>query len=166
MGLQRDMTDTAAHFAWPGRPRAQTPVDRLLDDARPIKATRSAAPGMKSKTGMRLQSYLKSLRSKGHNPDEGPWIVNIFGAQIHGMLGISPCLTRTRAAVGGHWITNLSRVTSIRETICLQGMPPDLNCAGITARQQGCMIGTATSVNVLERLLVRRLPAAGLVNRS
>jgi len=46
----------------------------------------------------------------------------------------------------------------------LQGMSPALNCVGITERQMGCMIGNAMSVNVLERLLVRLLPAVGLVS--
>ena len=79
VGLRRDTIDTTAPLAWPGRSRAQTPIDNLLDDARPVKATRSAAPCVTSKTEIRLQSYLNSLRTKGHNPDKEQWSVNIFG---------------------------------------------------------------------------------------
>ena len=120
---------------------------------------------MKSKTGVRRQSYSESLRSKGHNPDKEPWIVHIFGAQTRGMLGISPCLTMTRAAAGGHWITTRPRSTSIPEMLRLQGISPDLNCAGITAGQTGCVISNAMPVNVSERLLVRLWPTTGLANR-
>jgi site-specific DNA-cytosine methylase len=107
---------------------------------------------------------LASLRAKGHNPDRETWIIDIFGNWTHGMLGKSPCLTRTRAAAGGHWITTRSRLMSVPEMLRLQGMSPALNCVGITERQMGCMIGNAMSVNVLERLLVRLLPAVGLVS--
>ena len=49
VGLRRDTIDTTAPVVWPRRSRAQMPIDRLLDDARPVKATRSAAPCMKYK---------------------------------------------------------------------------------------------------------------------
>ena len=113
---------------------------------------------MTSKTRERLQAYLASLRAKGRNPDRETWIIDIFGKWTHGVLGKSPCLTRTRAADGGHWITTRSRLMSVPEMLRLQGMSPALNCVGITERQMGCMIGNAMSVNVLERLLVRLLP--------
>ena len=87
VGLRRDMTDTTARFAWPGRPRTQTPSDRLLDDDRPVNAAQFAALGMNSKTQMRLHSYLESLRSNGRNPDAQPWIVNIFGHTHMGCWG-------------------------------------------------------------------------------
>ena len=121
---------------------------------------------MTSKTRERLLTYLASLRSKGHNPGKETWIIDIFGTRTHGMLGKSPGLTRTRAAAGGHWITTRWRLMSIPEMLRLQGLSPALNCAGITDRQMGCMIGNAMSVNVLERLLVRLLPAVGLVSRA
>lgn len=158
VGLWSSTIDPKAPFVWPRRSRTQTPIDRLLDTAQ------SEAPVMTSKTRERLQAYLASLRAKGHNPDRETWIIDIFGNWTHGMLGKSPCLTRTRAAAGGHWITTRSRLMSVPEMLRLQGMSPALNCVGITERQMGCMIGNAMSVNVLERLLVRLLPAVGLVS--
>ena len=121
---------------------------------------------MNTNTQTRLHNYLDSLRPNGHDPDNEPWIVNIFGAQPHGMLARSPCLTKARAATGSYYITNRSRLMSTTEMLRLQGMSPGLNWEYILARQTGCMVGNAMSVNMLERLLARLLPATGLVNRS
>lgn len=96
---------------------------------------------MNTKSHTRLHNDLESLRSKGRDPDNEPWIVNIFGAQPHGMLAIIPCLTKARAATGGHYITNRSMLMLITERLRLQGMPPELNWEGIPARNIGCMVG-------------------------
>lgn len=160
VGLWSKMIDNKAPFTWPRKSSTRTPIDSLLDNYA------ASAPQVASKAGERLQTYLASLRSKGHNPDKDTWIIDIFSTDTHGMLGQSPCLTRTRAAAGGHWISTRSRLMSIPEMLRLQGMSPDLNAAGISVRQMGCMIGNAMSVNVLERLLVRLLPAVGLLNSA
>eukprot|EP00969_Alexandrium_andersonii_P005441 235998-Alexandrium_andersonii.AAC.1 len=41
------------------------------------------------------------------------------------MAGCSPCLTRTRAAQGGHWVTTRGRRLNTREMLKLQAMDPD-----------------------------------------
>ena len=81
------------------------------------------------------------------------------------MLGVSPCLTRTRAATGIYIASRGSRMT-LQEMLRLQGLPPRhiLRHQGdVTNRQLGGMIGNAISVNVLERIVGRVLPACGLV---
>ena len=50
------------------------------------------------------------------------------------------------------------------EMLVLQGISPNVRREGISDHQMGLMICNAMSVNVLERLLVRLLPAAGLVD--
>ena len=90
----------------------------------------------------------------------------MFGHVCHGMRGQSPCLTRGRAGAGGHWVSSLSRLLTVKETLVLQGMAADVRRAGISDRQLGLMIGNAMSVNVLERLRVRLLPGVGLVGRE
>merc|ERR1719329_1989484 len=48
----------------------------------------------------------------------------------------------------------------------LQGMKPENFKVAVTETQWGCQVGNSMSVNVLERILVRLLPAAGLVPTS
>ena len=45
-------------------------------------------------------------------------------------------------------------------------MAGNVRRAGISDRQLGLMLGNAMSVNVLERLRVRLLPAVGLMRRE
>merc|ERR1740121_2080166 len=77
-------------------------------------------------------------------------------------LDSSPCLTCNRA--GGHWITNRGRRLTKAEMMRLQGIatPAEGFVQRVSDPQLGKQIGNAMSVNVLERIFVRLLPAAGL----
>ena len=79
------------------------------------------------------------------------------------MCGVSPCLTRTRAAAGFYLPARGRRMT-LAERFRLQGIPLRVlqYKQGISDRQLGMMVGNALSLNVLERLLVRILRACGL----
>merc|ERR1712129_690817 len=65
----------------------------------------------------------------------------------------------------GHWITNRGRRMTKPEMLRLQGMitPSEGFKVVVSEAQLGRQIGNAMSCNVLERLFVRLLPAAGLV---
>ena len=71
---------------------------------------------------------------------------------------ICPCLL-TRNKI---WITNRGRLLNIRERCRLQGMNPDKLNQVVTDAQWCKQLGNAFSVNVVERLLARLLPAVGL----
>jgi len=75
--------------------------------------------------------------------------------------GVSFCLTCSRA--GGHWLTNRGRRMTKAEMMRLQGMRPATFKLAVSERQLGKQIGNAMSVNVLERIFARALPAARLV---
>ena len=79
------------------------------------------------------------------------------------MRGVSPCLTRTRAAAG-FCLPARGRRMTLAERFSLLGIPLRvLQCKqSISDRQLGMMVGNALSLNVLERLLVRILRACGL----
>ncbi len=79
---------------------------------------------------------------------------------------ICPCLTRTRAAEGGHWSFKRRRFLNVRELEALQGIPPgrivfDEIC---TARQYGAMLGNAYTAPVCGRIGRSLLQSAGLVS--
>ena len=69
-----------------------------------------------------------------------------------------PCLL-TRSKI---WISNRGRLLNARERCRLQGMNPDHFKQVVSDAQWRKQLGNAMSVNVLERLLARLLPAVGL----
>ena len=157
--MAKDAINEAVPFRWPRPSAAIKPMDDLLQPIRGGDAELSAlGPNCRN----RLLAYLDKLRARGDNPDVDTWVINVFGQTPHGMKAQSPCLTRSRAGAGGHWVSSRSRLLTIEEMLSLQGMRADVCREGISNRQMGLMIGNAMSVNVLERLLVRLLPAVGL----
>lgn len=75
------------------------------------------------------------------------------------MLDKCPCLTR---GPRGHWVAHRGRYLRLAEAARFQGMSPR-NCrVVVTDRQFSAQLGNAMSVNVVERVLARALPAAGL----
>ena len=82
-------------------------------------------------------------------------------------IGISPCITATRAKQGGYFIVNQKRMTSTHEIGRLQGFPTwAVDKMLSTISHPGDIrfaIGNAMGVNVLVRLLPRVLYSAGLL---
>merc|ERR1711972_712044 len=74
------------------------------------------------------------------------------------------CMTCGRK--DGHWITNRGRRVLKTEMMRLQGMDPKAFKVVVSETQLGKQLGNTMSVNVLERLLVRLLPAAGLARKG
>ena len=72
----------------------------------------------------------------------------------------------TRSRGGGHWITSRGRCMNVDEQLRCQGMEARSKRFKqvISDRQLCSQIGNAMSQNVVERLLVKLLPAAGLVS--
>ena len=70
--------------------------------------------------------------------------------------GCSPCLTKTRASVGGHWVTSYGRRLGTDAMLKLQHMNPErLRRPNIVPMNAfNSMIGNAMSVNIVEVLLV------------
>ena len=60
------------------------------------------------------------------------------------------------------WITNRGRLLNLRERCRLQGVNPDKLKQVVTDTQWRKQLGNTMSVNVVERLLSRLLPAVGL----
>ena len=62
----------------------------------------------------------------------------------------------------GYFITSRGRAMSLDEMMRLQGMTPKKINRSVSNIELGKQIGNSMSVNVLERLLVKILPAVGL----
>merc|ERR1712061_851959 len=73
------------------------------------------------------------------------------------------CMTKSRAS--GYWVTSRGRRMNLNEMLRCPGMRRCFKQV-VSDTALGCQIGNAMSQNILERLFVNLLPAAGLVQRS
>lgn len=96
------------------------------------------------------------------NPKQTTFILDCDSSpgRSKAIKGYSPCITRSRGS--GHWITSRGRRMTREEMMRLQGMNPISFNLVVSLSQLGQQIGNSMSLNVLERLFVRLLPAADL----
>jgi len=154
-------------FEYP-EPMPKPSIERFLQ-RRSGKVDETQLPPVSQGTARaNVKRALKELKANGADPLNKPWIVDCdsSGPRMKYTLDVSPCLTCSRA--GGHWITNRGRRMTKTEMMRLQAMhtPAEGFKVAVSDAQLGKQIGNAMSVNVLERLFVRLLPAAGLVPAS
>ena len=108
---------------------------------------------------------MKQAVDSGINPLKKTIILELDSSGGGWSIGMSPCLTCSRYQ--GHWVSTRGRRQTINERLRLMGMDPaDVDVSATTPAKLGRMIGNAMSVNVLERLLYRALPASGLISQS
>ena len=127
--------------------------------------------------GLVLKAYEK-LKHKGTNPRITPVLIDVHCSEHYATFGIAtlPCLTATRgSACGkGHWCSTVGRHLNLMELFQFQGFGLDEASKVMSAiqsgspterpssREVGKMLGNAMSLNVVERVLVKALLAAGL----
>ena len=168
IGFRKRCTKHLPKFRWP-RPISCRPLASMLDPLPPHfdiwEAERSflaaSAPGNRRRL-LEAFSQIEAAGLDRHSNDD-VIVVDLDGSKVHWMRGVSPCLTRSRAAVGFYLPARGRRMT-LAERLRLQGIPLGVlkRRRGISDRELGMMVGNALSVNVLERLLVRMLRACGL----
>lgn len=156
-------------FEWP-QPVARPSIERFLDPRRKRPAETDLPPIPLRKAGhgglgvsrFNVIQAVKELREKGHDPLREPWVVDCDStvARMAYQFDRTPCITCGRSK--GHWISNRGRRMSLPEMMRLQGMNDKGFVKQVSDLSLGKQIGNAMSVNVLERILVRLLPAAGL----
>jgi len=143
---------------------ARPSIELFLDPPCKKQTVAGNLPPIRSKTAyINVRRALKELAASGCKPLKVPYVVDCdsSGDRMKWMKEASPCITCSRAA--GHWVTSRGRRLTKDEMMRLQGMRPERFKKAVPERQLGIQIGNAMSVNVLERLFVRALPAAGLV---
>ena len=142
------------------------PSIELFLDARAGAPTAACVP-----TGTRAQENLAkrchAIEQRGGAPLQEPWVMTIDYSRKRGegkaaprSAGVCPCLVHGEPR--GHWVSNRGRRTNLREMFRLQGMDPRRVKMVVSPNQMGAQLGNTMSVNVLERILCRLLPAAGL----
>jgi DNA (cytosine-5)-methyltransferase 1 len=148
-------------FAFPS-PLTATPSIEAFLDLRPGRPCFLDLPATSSTTANNnVTRLLHSIADQGRDPFFEPWVLDCDSSpdRSRGIYAISPCLTRARGR--GHWITNRGRRLNISEMLRLQGWNGPFNQV-VTDSQMGELLGNAISVNVMQRLLCKVLPATGL----
>jgi len=167
VGLRRDCQRDV--FEWPGVVPMRNLLD-LLDEPKAVdlKPFPGNLPPESSGTKRRnVLAALEKLTTEGHDPMTIPAVVDHGSTNLNFAIGYSPCITKARASTHGHWITCLQKEMSINDMLRLQGVP-EWRVRGwknhiATGNFLG-IIGNAIPVPLLERIFMRALYAAGLVN--
>ena len=109
-------------------------------------------------------STLHRLVEEGRSPLEEEIIIDVDGSKPHHQDHYSPCLTRTRAAGGGHWLTWLQRRMTTSEVCALQGVAFSSLPEGLaTDRQVRELAGNSIPVPLMARVMQAALKAGGLL---
>ena len=168
VGLRRGAikASAGAGFAWPKKKDlAPLPLKRFLcGGCGVLKAT----PKRGSAARRQLVKAKRAIKACEGDPSMEPWVVDCNSGREEPsyMLGRLPCLTRTRAACGGHWVTGMGRFLTVEEMLNLMGLPVSFRekgrQAGLSDVQIAQMAGDAIPTNMLMILLARILTKLGL----
>jgi len=153
-------------FSFPD-PVTRPSIELFLDPPESRKVVQGSLPPTHQTTAhTNVRRALKELSASGCDPLKVSYLVDCdsSGYRMKWLKEVSPCITCSRGA--GHWVTSRGRRLTKAEMMRLQGMKPDKFKVAVSQCQLGKQIGNAMSANVLERLFVQALPAAGLVARN
>lgn len=150
-------------FTWPEPVPCATAEDLLAprkgrpDAKHDLPDKKSAGARMRTKLG------LKRIQAKGSDPLKECFFIDVDSSanRMPIMKNVSPCMIRSRCK--GFWLSNRGRRATKAEMMALQGMTTAGFKNVVSDNQLGMLIGNSMSVNVLERIFCRLLPAAGLV---
>ena len=142
-------------FQWPERIDRPS-VERFLDPC----GGRPTLLSMQPSASRTWAAEMAKLLCDKREPLQRAWLfpVNTSEGRCSAKSDKCPCLL-TRNEI---WITNRGRLLNVRERCRLQGMNPDDLKQVVSEAQWRKQLGNAMSVNVVERLLARLLPAVGL----
>lgn len=152
-------------FEWP-EPLPAVDIDGFLEKCSG-KVTAKMLPPKSQTTAMKnVTRVLSELKKKKINPFKVTHLIDCDSSpyRCKVMKGKSPCITRSRGA--GHWVTSRGRRLTLKELFNLHGMKGINFKQVVSDSQQGKLLGNSMSLNVLERIFVRALPAAGLMPAS
>jgi len=161
VGIKKRFDDGSFEFP---EPVPRPSIELFLEPRRPLKCT--LPPESQGTARSNVLSMLKELKANGCRPLKVPYIMDCDSSARRAkyLKDLSPCMTCSRN--GGHWVSSRGRRMTKTEMMRLQGIDPNTFRVAVSECQLGRQIGNAMSVNVLERLFVRLLPACGLVRRG
>ena len=159
IGLRKDRL--IHRFNWPASVPTP-PLDDFLD--RNVRRADVQMPSGRRAQENLLQALAK-IKAQGGMPSKDPFVVEVgSGRGPHIMLGVVPCLTRTRCGQGGHFLCHKNRLATQSEMLRLQGIAPErlVQPSTVTTRQMNMALGNTSTVAVIEKLLARMLTCIGM----
>jgi DNA (cytosine-5)-methyltransferase 1 len=174
IGVRKDIHRKRFPFKWPEqiKPkslRAFLDRDKPLTQVEQIRRVRELVQGSPCGIKRKLMSTWKQARRDGIAvlDPANPVIMDVDGTTCNYMVGRCPCITRSRGSTR-FFLSTRGRRLSLAEILRLQGLPTSIlrHRGNISDRKLGAIVGNAMSGNVLERILVRLLPACGLAVAS
>jgi len=159
VGIHKDFDDGSFRFP---EPITCQSIELFLEERDPKLAAKGLPPRTQITAHNNVRKELKILQRAGKDPLKRSHIIDADSSpyRYKSMDGMSPCITTARAK--GHWVTSRGRRMTKEEMMRLQGMNATAFKVAVSETQLGKQIGNTMSVNVLERILVRLLPAAQL----
>jgi len=162
IGIRKDCNRST--FSWPPS-IGSVDLKYVLDPAVRLPSAHDLPPVTQKSARRQLLAAMATIVQKGHHPFREDFVIDVGSSKFHMMLNKSPCMTRSRA--GGHWLSSRGRFMTTAEMLRLNGFDPKLiHVSCVSPNQLGRLIGNAMSVNVLERLLLRLLPSAGIIESA
>jgi len=163
VGIRKRFDDGSFNFP---EPVPRPSIELFLEPKPKLPAKVTLPPASQGTARTNVLRTLKELKANGCSPLEVPYIIDCDSSPYRSkyLKEVSPCLTCSRG--GGHWVTSRMRRMTKPEMMRLQGMNPKAFKVAVSDTQLGKQIGNAMSVNVLERLFARLLPACGLVRHG
>ena len=154
LGIRRDRIVAGCEFQWP-EPVPCRGLEEFLDAKEPASLPQELPNGPAMALALWRHRIQRAHGELEHIQHE---IVLDVDASLD-MINRCPCLIRSRPQ--GYWLVGRQRRMRVAEMLRLQGMPDNLRQVASDS-ELARMVGNSMSLNVLERLLVRLLPAVGL----
>lgn len=163
-------TKQVRKFQWPKSIPANS-IEKLLPPRDISRATQSLGDGMNNTNMKNLIKGVTKIEEMGGDPFTETWFIDLDSSNAYGSnvkKGLCPCLTRTRSANRGFYVTNRGSRLTTASMLRLQGHDP---CRlkkpqTVSNRQFRATIGNAVSATVLCRIMRAQLIAVGLLDKA
>lgn len=162
VGIRKDCLSQP--FSFP-EPLPMISIEKCLDRKKE-RPSLEDAPQKSSGTAHRnVKRCMKFMNAKGLKPLQKPYLIDCDSTPSFLTIRHDEVMCMTKARGSGHWISNRGRRMNLDEMLRCQGMSRCFKQV-VTDKALGGQIGNAMSQNILERLFVKILPAAGLVPKG
>jgi DNA (cytosine-5)-methyltransferase 1 len=164
VGIRKDCISKDRPFSFP-QPLPKVSISSCLDRPGRRPSLKDAPPKSSSTAHSNVKRVMKKLTAMKKKPLKNTYLIDCdstpkFLTVMHDQV---MCMTKSRG--GGHWISSRGRRMNLNEMLRCQGMTRCFKQV-VSDQKLGGQIGNAMSQNIIERLLVRLLPSAGLVPKG
>lgn len=161
VGIRKDCKQHAFHFP---QPLPEVSIEKFLDP--PVKRTtlEDLPPKGNSNFYANVKRIVRRYAKEGKDPLRRTYCIDAESTPQFCTVAEDRVMCMTKSRASGHWVSSRGRRMNLNEMLRLQGMEKCFKQV-VTDRQLGAQIGNAMSQNVLERILIQLLPAAGLIDR-